>query len=808
VKIAACLIVKNSADVIERAIDSIRPYVDGIFVYDTGSTDGTQKLLRQLGKTKQRTYCPDCGLWADEDRDGAYIWTASATNGTPESDACKHETEKVSVPFAEIRVQRGEWRDDFAWARQQSWNMIPADYDWAIWLDDDDEIVGAPNLRPLAATAHPTVDGFVVFYDYARDENGQCVCQLWRERLVRVSSGLEWKGAVHEVLIPANGRPPNFVLLPPEQLRYVHHRPDGRYENTRNLNILLGEQARAEAAGELPDARTLAYIGTELMAQGRIDEACPPLHAYLEHPGAQHPSDERMQVMHKLAHCLRALDQPHAALEVEFRALRERDDWTETAIGLTEGFAQLGDWPRVETWARRALDQGLPRSMLILNPLEFTFVPYLRLSEATAVQGRFAEAEAWLGKAAAAAPGHPMVQQRAVELAHQRQVGETVNAVLQLRETLIRHDENMKAYELLQNVPYFIADDPRIVNARAGARENVKHALQPEEYRRWYAEEPKESTIPDEQVEVVGEFIARAKQTLELARAFEEKHGRKPRILDLGGNDMWMACYLWLHGEYHVDGVELNKSAYEKGLARMERFGAPGILVQGDLHDAEHLLASAYGQTAFDFLTTGKPVPEPYDIVMMYEVLEHVPDVNHTLAVMESLCSENGLVCVTTPDGAFEAGNLQHWHIVERKGHLRALPAHELAELLLHRGELETFVPQDGNRLTFAAYKPRPSRGKVVFYAGGGWEPWSPASIQQGGLGGSETALVQVAVRMAQRGYEVKVYSGAEPGVYAGALFRPFTSWDPTEECDLLVVSRRPDVFDNDRREAHRSVVP
>jgi len=69
--------------------------------------------------------------------------------------------------------------------------------------------------------------------------------------------------------------------------------------------------------------------------------------------------------------------------------------------------------------------------------------------------------------------------------------------------------------------------------------------------------------------------------------------------------------------------------------------------------------------------------------------------------------------------------------------------------------------------------------------------------LKDGGIGGSETALVQVATRMANDGWLVKVYSGAEPGLLGGVLYRPFSAFDPTEVVDLLVVSRMPHIFDN-----------
>ena len=41
-----CMIVKNETKVIERCLDSVRPLVDYMLIVDTGSTDGTQALVR------------------------------------------------------------------------------------------------------------------------------------------------------------------------------------------------------------------------------------------------------------------------------------------------------------------------------------------------------------------------------------------------------------------------------------------------------------------------------------------------------------------------------------------------------------------------------------------------------------------------------------------------------------------------------------------------------------------------------------------------------------------------------------------
>jgi len=760
-KIAACLIVKDSAETIERALVPIRPFVDEICVYDTGSTDDTILVLERLDNLKSRKVNVHTGGWED------CVCSGDAPEGY------------MYAPLAPIKVERGEWRDDFAWARERSFEMMSDDATWAIWLDDDDEVVGAEHLRMLAASAPPELDGFIAIYDYARDEHGACVCQLWRERLIRRSAGYRWLNPVHEVLVPPD-RPAILANIPPEQVRYIHHRPPDRYEPERNLKILSRQRDEALEEGTLPGPRILAYIGTEMMAKGQLAEGIPYLEEYIRHPEAGW-SDERSQVYHKLSTCLRAIGNPQAAVEAEMLALRERDDWAETYVGLSLAFSMLGQWDRAVRDAQRALSLGVPQTPLIVNPLEFTLLPLLTIAEGCAHLGRSDEAQRALAQALQIAPENEYARAKAQELQALIAQNEIVGAVMLLRETLVRHDENLKAHALLeQAVPYVVDERPEIVKARADQREMVAHYLRPEEYERWYREEPKESTVPDEVVPKVGEHIPRAKRLLEGLREQEEKLGRKPRVVDLGSNDMWLACYLWLEGGYTVDGVELNRQSVEKGLKRMEHFGAPGKLLHGNLHDAGSMVNGSR-----------------YDAVSLFEVIEHVPDVEKTLDLCESLLAPGGVVYVSTPNGAYERGAINAWARVERKGHLRAIPVHELAETFSHRGEIENLELQHEERVTFASYRPGKRKGRITFYAGAGWEPWSPRSINEGGLGGSETALVQVATRLAGAGYEITVYSGAEPGFYAGALYRPYTAWDPTDDTDLLVVSRLCHVFDN-----------
>jgi len=753
------MIVKNAEDTIERCLASIRPHVDGIFVYDTGSTDKTLSLLKRLNEEK---------LVVEKETGQRVVeWQID------EWDAERWE----ELPLAPITVKQGEWRDDFAWAREQSYAMVPDDYDWVAWGDDDDIVEGAENFRALAAQCSPDCHGFVFLYDYARDDQGNCVCQLWRERLIRRSAGYEWREPVHEVLTPPNDQPAALAQVPPTMARWVHNRPAERYDPHRNLQILLAEKERWEAAEEPARPRILAYIGTELMAKGDFASAVPYLDAYTKSEDAKW-SDERCQVRHKLATCLRVLGQLDAAVHCEFEAIKERDTWTENSIGLAGAFGQKGDFERAERWSRRALEQGLPNSPLILNPIEHRLLPWLTITDACLATDRLDEAREAVKQAQLVYPG-PDMDAKAAEVERAANTAEIVGAVLMLREILVRHDENLKALHLLESVPYVIEDDSRIVQARAAQRKNVEHVLKPREYERWYRDEPKESTVGDEVVENVDQYIERAGYYLEGLREQEKELGHKPACLDLGSNDMWMSCFLWKKAAIVCDGVELNRQSVEKGHERLQTFANPAKLYHGDLRAALKL------------------TPGQYDAVSLFEVLEHVPDVEETLGICESLVKPGGRVYLTTPNGAFERGMIDRWGVVELKGHVRAITANQLGDMLLERGKVEDMRIHAGGRLTFASYTPRPARSKIVLYAGAQWEPWSPESLREGGIGGSETALVQVATRLAARGHHVRVYSSAVEGLYGGALYRPFTAWDPTEEVDLLIVSRLAHVFDN-----------
>lgn len=97
---------------------------------------------------------------------------------------------------------------------------------------------------------------------------------------------------------------------------------------------------------------------------------------------------------------------------------------------------------------------------------------------------------------------------------------------------------------------------------------------------------------------------------------------------------------------------------------------------------------------------------------------------------------------------------------------------------------------------------PRQVDKRPVFclFTGEAWESWCPASIDQGGIGGSETATIYTARDFHRLGYRSIVIGDCKDreGAYDGVEYLHHTKLDQvlkTVEFDLFVSSRRADVF-------------
>lgn len=753
------LIARDEEAKLPALLASIEGVFDEVVLCDTGSVDKTVKVFRE---------------WAQHDG--------------------QLNTRCTVIGFA--------WCDDFAAARNASLRALTDKCDWVAWADCDDTLQNAAHLRELAEQAPPQVAGFVFPYDYAHDESGNVICRLERERLVRRSALRGWQLPIHEVM-QVEGQ-----LARSDAVVWVHDRDPEKQNPERNFTILKADFERSEVAGEPANPRTLVYLGTESLALGRPQDALHWLRAYLD-VGTW--DEEICQAWHKISIAYRALhDQSpekdellRDAEDAALHAVAARPDWADGYIDLAEIAIRRDAPEKALRFIEKARACGTPQTLLIINPADYGFQLDVMESVAQAKLGQFEDAFQTTAKALQFAPQRQDIQAQAFGLGEEVKKRETIKHVLALYELLVRHDENAKAYELLQNVPYYVWDDPQIAHARSNQRENILHAFEPDTYVEFYENNPGEAPFELQQVPIPDaheRFLRVGFMRRDLEQWQEDTRTDKLRGLDLGANDGWVAANLSLIG-CEVDGIEMNPEPAGRAAERKDDYPDMGTIVAGDIFNAPELFE-----------------PGAYDFAYCFEVIEHVPDPQLLLDVMQRMVRPGGRCYVSTPDGAYERGRVDGWANVELKGHLRAIRNEEFAGWLCERGVIEGFEVC-ADRTQVACWSPNPREGKVVFYAGNLFTEALPEKILSEGMGGSETALCKMAEQFARKGYDVRVYAGAGGGLRGDrvtvqgedqlrgqVLYSPASAWDPGEDCALFVASRIPEAFDR-RIKAPRRVL-
>ena len=86
----------------------------------------------------------------------------------------------------------------------------------------------------------------------------------------------------------------------------------------------------------------------------------------------------------------------------------------------------------------------------------------------------------------------------------------------------------------------------------------------------------------------------------------------------------------------------------------------------------------------------------------------------------------------------------------------------------------------------------------IVVWTGPALAPWCPADVDTSGLGGSETACVQVARGLCALGHQVVVYGDCRgnEGIYDGVRYFDYRTAPPRFDCDVFISSRCPDKVD------------
>lgn len=257
------MIVKDEAHVIRRCLASVRPFIDWWVIADTGSSDGTQELVRQ------------------------------ALDGVP-----GELVERAWVDF-------GRNRQEVLDLARSSTHRRTGDY--ALWLDADEHLVG--DHDELATLTH---DGYHLQVDYDST-------RYRRLAVVNLDRDWRWVGPIHEYLDL-----PGAVLgdLPAPRVLVSH---DGQRaqdpETYRRDAVLIQTALRAD-----PDnPRMQFYLAQSWKDAGELEQAVASYRTRVANPAGW--SQERWYALFQIGLLLERVGRPAVEVCEALLAAHQECSW-------------------------------------------------------------------------------------------------------------------------------------------------------------------------------------------------------------------------------------------------------------------------------------------------------------------------------------------------------------------------------------------------------------------------------------------------------------------------------------------------
>ncbi len=336
-KIYIYAISKNEEKFAERWADSMSE-ADGMYVLDTGSSDGTVDALRKKGV---------------------------------------HVVSEIISP----------WRFDAA--RNRSLELVPLDADLCVctdldevfcsgWREKFEQALGSGNLRPRYR------------YTWSFNEDGSEGIVFWMDK-THPRFGYSWVGPVHEVLKwNGDGPEPMSAICAGVQL---NHFPDSGKSRGQYLGLL--ELAVRE---DPQNDRNMHYLGREYMFYGRWDACIDTLKRHLSLKSATW-ADERCASMRFIARAYMAKGDLSEAERWYLRAAAEAPHLREPWLEYAKFAYRQQSWDLTVWLCLRALQITERPTTYISDADSFGFMPYDLAALGYYYTGRYKEALEYAEKA-------------------------------------------------------------------------------------------------------------------------------------------------------------------------------------------------------------------------------------------------------------------------------------------------------------------------------------------------------------------------------------------------------------------------
>lgn len=331
--IGLAIIAKNEEDNLPRLFESFEGCFDEVHLTDTGSTDNTIFIAKNLG----------------------------------------------------AQTHSFDWCYDFSAARNFSFESIKSDF--IMWLDCDDVLENKDGFLLWRDTVMELADYHMATYHYTTDAHGRAICSFARERVFRKSSNLTWKYPIHEGVLPASSTKMNFTNS--WAVRHKRSDEDLKKDRSRNLGIFQKLIEKCQM-----DPRMQYYYGKELFENSRPKEALPILIESMKHKELE--LHDRILAMQYTCYAFMQGEEYDRAIDMAFMGLQLTPQRAEFYGVIGDAYLKMGkmkDAVPAYSAAANCTINSSQGSAIFHHEEAYTSYPRNQLSRIYANHGEFDRAE-------------------------------------------------------------------------------------------------------------------------------------------------------------------------------------------------------------------------------------------------------------------------------------------------------------------------------------------------------------------------------------------------------------------------------
>lgn len=439
---------KGEEELLRRALTSIAPHVDGIFITLTSPTN-------QCGEAEK--VCKEFGAVVSYNQ---ALWTADEKTVSWLKEFFGYEPD----------MKTGDKLFIFDDARNFALSQIPKEYEWFLWMDSDDVFSGGEELHRLADLAdEQDVEALYLNYLYQADfdEKGNIkhrIIDHYRERLIKNNGHFKWIAPIHETCIEQV--PAKKTDVPDCEVIHLATQKDREKSLIRNLKNL--ELAIARTEGK--DPRHIYYLAKAYFDQNtpeRNVQTIPLMLRYLngDEKGENKSGwpEERQQAWEYLSELYRRMGQINNSAKAVLNSFTEPSEpQPELFLSFALTCCMKSQWELALFWTKIATSVKQKKTTLVTNTrdlqartLEIIYNASLNLAKVD---------EAWAAgrKLLDIFPEDQRVKDAFSFIDNLRDQRDMTAKISQIAAYLEKHGEGHKLIPLLQAVPTIAEETPFI----------------------------------------------------------------------------------------------------------------------------------------------------------------------------------------------------------------------------------------------------------------------------------------------------------------------------------------------------------